>query len=325
MLQSPAVATIVVGVGYIGSRLVQELLYQGREVIGIDNLFASDRRAVEAFRQSDGFRFVEGSIVDPSTMERALAATTEVESVFLLAAQASAHPDAASAEYTEDTNLRGPRVVLDALTRHDVSAPVVYASSVRVYGAPLPPVVDETTPYGALTDLSHLSKCYGEKLIEMYAVTRRLVGRVVRLGLTYGVAPVLKTDRRFMTAPNLFSLQAARGEPLEVRSPHHFALIHVDDAVDALLCAGERVDASGCPVFNAASDVASLAEVAEHVRQAADARELAVTVVQRSAAGLDVAPRPTIHSSLASRGFSPRRQLGEGIAETLDHFLVQGQ
>ena len=117
MLQSPAVATLVVGIGYIGSRLVQELLYQGREVVGIDNLFSSDRRAIEAFSQSPGFRFVEGSIVDPTTIDRAVSASAEIDVVYLLAAQASANPDAASPEYTEYANLRGPRVVLDGLLR----------------------------------------------------------------------------------------------------------------------------------------------------------------------------------------------------------------
>ncbi|HLZ08379.1 MAG TPA: NAD-dependent epimerase/dehydratase family protein, partial [Chloroflexota bacterium] len=61
-----SVVTIVFGLGYIGSALVQELLYEGRDVIGVDNFFATDRRAIDGFEQSPTFRFVNGSITDTS-------------------------------------------------------------------------------------------------------------------------------------------------------------------------------------------------------------------------------------------------------------------
>ncbi len=315
--------SVVFGVGYVGSRLVQELLYGAREVVGVDNLFATDRRAIDSFGRSPGFRFVEGSIVDPVAVGRAFDAADEVEAIYLLAAQASAHPAAASAEYTEETNLRGPRIVLDAVARRGITAPVVYASSTRVYGSPLPAVVDEATPYGTFADLSHLSKCYAEKLLEMYAVTRGVVGRVVRLGLTYGVAPVLKTDPRFATAPNWFCLQAARGERLQVRSTEAVAVIHADDAVAALFCAAAAGPASYA-VFNAATAVVTIPEVAEVVREVAAARDVVAEIdwpARMSLAG----PRPVVHSALGPLGFVPRRALTEGLAETFDHFLVRGQ
>src|SRR6266851_2416752 len=105
MLQSVTVVSIVFGVGYIGSRLIQELLYQGRDVIGFDNGFSTDRRAIDSFAQAPGFAFVEASVLDPQAIDQVYQrAAGRLEAVYLLAAQASAHPDAASPEYTEDVN-----------------------------------------------------------------------------------------------------------------------------------------------------------------------------------------------------------------------------
>jgi nucleoside-diphosphate-sugar epimerase len=316
-------ATLVFGVGYVGSRLVQELLFAGREVVGIDNGFSTDRRAIDGFARLPAFRFLEGSIVDPAEVSRAFDLAGEVDSIYLLAAQSSAHPAAATPEYTESVNLQGPRIVLDELVRRHLDAPLVYASSLRVYGAPLPPEVDESTAYGTFADLSHLSKCYVEKLLEMYAATRGIVARAVRLGLTYGVAPVMKTDPRFMTAPNRFCLQVARREPVEVRTRDYLGMIHVEDAARALLAVAESRE-RGYNVFNAAPDVRTLAEVVAAIRLAIAERELDLEVVVNDSGSvmeLDHS-RPSIRSRLDGLGFLPRRRWQEGIAETLSHFMT---
>jgi nucleoside-diphosphate-sugar epimerase len=326
VLQSLLVASLVFGVGYVGSRLVQDLLYEGRDVIGFDNFFASDRRAVKGFSSSATFRLVEGSIAEEAAIERALAAAPNgLEAVFLLAAQASAHSDAASPAYTEEVNLRGPRVIVEALIRHGLDVPIVYASSLRALGSPLPAFVDEKTPFGTFTDLAHLSKCYVEKLLEMYAVTRGLACRVVRLGLTYGVAPVMKVDSRFMTAPNLFCYAVARGQPIEVRTGEPIGFIHVDDAARALRWAGESCRRGGYSVFNAPAEVSTIEAVAEHVRAIAADRDLAVDIRRQATAASETSSWPVLSSAMTGAGFATRRHLAEGIAETLDHFLVRNR
>jgi len=325
VLQSPSVATLVFGVGYLGSRLVQELLYQGREVVALDNFFASDRRAIDGFDQAPGFRFVEGSIVDPAAVQRAFDLARDLDGVYLLAAQASAHPEAAAPEYTEEVNLRGPRLILDAFVARQPRVPIVVASSTRVYGTPLPETVDESSPYGVFSDLAHLSKCYVEKLLEMYAALHGLTCRAVRLGLVYGVAPVMKTDPRFMTAPNLFCFQAASGATIEVRGGDPLAVIHVDDAIQALLWTAERTGANGFAVANAVAAVTTIPEIADQVRQIGETRELTVAIRSLIGSTDRSTVMPVVRSALDRLGFSPRRTLPEGLAETFDHFLVHGQ
>ena len=319
-------ATIVFGIGYIGSALVQELLFQGREVIGFDNFFSTDQRAIDGFRQSPGFSFVEGSITDPTAVERALASADEaVDAVFILAAQSSAHSEAATAEYTEETNLRGPRVILDCLDRRRGRSPVVFASSMRVYGSPLPETVSECSSLGSFRDLSHLSKCYVEKLLEMYSETRGLLARSVRLGLTFGVAPVMKTDSRFMTAPNLFCFQVAAGHPITIRSRDPLAIIHVDDAIDALLLAASGDSEANYAVYNACGEVATIPEIGAKLVQIASERDLDAVVDAAPEAVGQQPVRPVVTSRLTTRGFAPRRTLRDGLTATLDHFLVRGK
>ena len=59
----------------------------------------------------------------------------------------------------------------------------------------------------------------------------------VRLGVTYGLAPIMKTTPAFMTVPNLFCQRAANAEVLQVLEDRPMAFIHVDDAAEALLAA----------------------------------------------------------------------------------------
>jgi nucleoside-diphosphate-sugar epimerase len=326
VLQSLDVTALVFGIGYIGSRLVQDLLYDGREVVGVDNFFATDRRAIDSFSQTSAFRFVEGSIAEAGAIARCLdEAGPDVDAVYILAAQASAHADVAPTAYTEEVNLRGPRLIVEALVRRNVKAPIVYASSLRALGAPLPAVVDESTPYGTFTDLAHLSKCYAEKLLEMYATTSGAICRAVRLGLTYGVAPVMKVDPRFMTAPNLFCFRATRGEPIEVQSGYPLGLIHVEDAALALRWAADTATGPGYAQLNAPAEIATIGTIAELVRTQAAARELVVEIRNSNPAHHVTSTWPTIRSAMTTAGFCARRSVAEGLAETIDHFLVRAQ
>jgi nucleoside-diphosphate-sugar epimerase len=348
-----AVAILVAGLGYIGAALAENLLRAGERVVGIDNGFATDRAALARLAEHPAFRLVEGSVTAPRTVARAFA-REPIEVVYQLAAQASGHPAAASPRYTETTNLTGPRVVLDAATRHGVSR-VVYASSLRVYGAVLPPCVDETTPYGPQGDLAHLSHIYGEKLLELYAQRAGLTAVAVRLAVVYGSGPVTKTDYRFMTVPNKFCLQVARGESLEVyagaATPTGF--IHLADA-----CAGLRVAAAvpWPPGFHAANAVGEICTVpALAAAVAAVARERGLSAAVRGAdddppsapgavsdplSAPRAAPDPssargavtdaasvavsgagvTVCSRLAASGWRPTRTFADSLGPLLDYF-----
>src|SRR5205823_9709836 len=129
-------------------------------------------------------------------------------------------------------------------------------------------------------DLAHLSHIYGEKLLELYARGGLLRGVAVRLGVVYGVGPVMKTDYRFMTVPNKFCLQAVRGESLQVYAgaATPTAFIHLADACTALRAAGDLDWRERFTVANAAGEVRTVPEVAGTVARVAASLGLRVAV-----------------------------------------------
>lgn len=336
-----AMAALVAGLGYMGAALAEALIARGERVVGLDNRFSTDERAIERLIAA-GLTFVPGDIAAPDEVAAALA-HGPFETVYLFAAQASANPQAASVEYTERSNLIGPRVLLDAALAHGVRS-VVYASSFKVYGERLAgdegdelnrqdaknakgtTVIDERQPYGIFRDMSHLSKVHVEKLLEMYSGLHRLRCLSLRFGIVHGLGPVFKTDPRFMTAPNLFCWRAARGEPLTVfgggRTPAGF--VHVADATAATLAATNHAGFASYVPLNMVGEVVSVAEVAGWVRDAGEARGLTVRIDGLEPAGpVDESARYAVASGLDAVPYvRPGHLLRDSVGEVLDYFLA---
>lgn len=316
-------AILVTGIGYMGAALVEALLARGERVVGVDNRFSTDE-AILAGLVARGLDLIDGDVADSQAVETAFA-RGPIATVYHFAAQASAHPAAADTAYTERTNLQGPRVVLDAMVQHGTRA-IVYASSFKVYGEQLRGTIDETHPYGIFRDMSHLSKIHAEKLLEMYAGLHDLRCLSLRFGIVHGLGPLFKTDPRFMTAPNKFCQQVAHGEPISVfgggRAPAGW--LHIADATRATLAAAEA-DFAGYRPINVVGEVASVAQVAALVADAAASRGLTARIEGIERAHLiDEGGRFTVASSLDDLPAATVQQsLRASIPLVLDHCLAQ--
>jgi nucleoside-diphosphate-sugar epimerase len=273
------------------------------------------------------FTLVRGSINSARSIERAFqVASGPVDVVYHLAAQASAHPQAAPPAYTEQTNLVAPRLVYETAASRGAQA-LVFGSSFRVYGDALHGIVGEDASYGYIGDLSHLSKVYAEKLFEMLAGQPSVVGQApipvanVRLGVVYGLGPIMKHDPRFLTVPNLFCLRTVGGQQLHVHAGANrpIGFLHLDDAVQALRCSADlaRKLGSGAQIVNAVSEVLGVGEVAAIVKQAAISRGL---TPQIEGAGPLTGPRWSVASSLDAAGFRPTRTMAESLPAVLDYY-----
>jgi nucleoside-diphosphate-sugar epimerase len=298
------VATLLTGAGYIGAALLRRLDASAAPIVALDNFYSSPQECVHA-ALPESVQLINGDVANPADVKHAfdaLGADSHI-TVFHLAAQPSAAMATQDPVTTERSNLTGARVLLEAARQRNAN--VIFGGSFRVYGDDLASMcVDEQTAYGRVGDLSHLSKIYVEQLARMLGV--RFVS--VRLGVTYGLSPVMKTTPKFMTVPNLFCQRAARGEPLRVLENRPMAFIHVDDAAAALLGAA-RLQGPEWQVVNAAPEVATIGAVARTVQRLMPTAR--VEGDTGSEATFEVRSRLTL---------VPTRTLSEGLSEVLEYF-----
>jgi nucleoside-diphosphate-sugar epimerase len=311
------VATLLTGAGYIGAALLDRLARgawpDATPVVVLENFYSTPRAAVQAALPA-GTLLLEGDVAEPRDVARAYDALGgSPATVFHLAAQPSAAMAVREPEVTERSNLAGARLVLEAARERQ--ATVVFGGSFRVYGDDLVgQCVDEQTPYGRVGDLSHLSKVYVEQLARMLQV--RFVS--VRLGVTYGRSPIMKTTPEFMTVPNLFCRRAARGEALRVLEDRPMAFIHVEDAADALMAAAHASACGGAwQAFNAAPEVASIGRVASTVQRLMRERGEEARIEPASAAETD--STFTVRSCL---DLKPKHRLDTGLVDVLEYFFA---
>jgi UDP-glucuronate 4-epimerase len=123
--------------GFIGSTLVDRLLSEGREVVGLDSFddFYSEAEKLdnlEGALESDRFRLVRGDIRDAELVNR-LFEQGRFQAVVHLAALAGVRPSLERPAAYADVNVNGTSILLAAATRFG-SPRFVFASSSSVYG-----------------------------------------------------------------------------------------------------------------------------------------------------------------------------------------------
>jgi UDP-glucuronate decarboxylase len=241
---------LVLGAGYVGAELAAQALAAGHEVVLADNWYATDRAQLGEL-EANGAGVETADIRERGDVERLLA--LEPSCVFLLAAQASRPVSEREPDYTEATNATGVRHVAETAT-----VPVVFASSLHVYGAGLTGDIGPNTPYGPQGDLAHLSKIYGELVLSMHARARFPLA-LMRLGIVYGPSPVEHDRPDSQTVVDKFRRLAAAGKPLPVDDGGAaIGVVHVEDAARILLEARPE----GIEAQNVAAETLTVADVA---------------------------------------------------------------
>jgi UDP-glucuronate 4-epimerase len=125
--------------GFIGSHLIEALLSQGDEVVGVDNFDAfypramKDRNLAEVGRRP-GFSFWEHDILDVAAMRERLTPDTVIVH---LAGKAGVRPSLTDPVGYTVANVTGTAAVLEAARQAGVSR-IVYGSSSSVYGDSTP-------------------------------------------------------------------------------------------------------------------------------------------------------------------------------------------
>ncbi|MEO3824825.1 NAD-dependent epimerase/dehydratase family protein [Actinomadura sp. B10D3] len=295
-------ALVTGAAGFIGSHLVDRLLADGHEVIGVDNMAtgANVRPDIEMW---------ELDVADPALRERAAARRPEV--ICHLAAQVSVRHSVADPVADARVNVTGTANVLEA-ARAAGGRKVVFTSSCAVYGVPdaLPVPADAelrpASPYAA-------SKVSGEVYAGMY---RRLHGvdfTTLTLANVYGPRQTPDGEAGVIS---IFTDALLSGRPTKVFGDGGQTrdYVYVLDVVDAFARAAG--DAGGGRRFNVGTGVQTTdRDLHALVAEAAGAPDDPEFAPARLGDLPAIAVDPSETREIL--GWEPKVALRDGIAETV--------
>ncbi len=233
--------------GFIGSTLVERLLAEGREVVGLDNFDpfypeGHKQRNLVAALAHEHFRLVRGDIRDAAQIDE-LFREVGFDGVVHLAALAGVRPSLERPTLYADVNVRGSSVVFEAAARFGRPR-IVFASSSSVYGeredGPFresDAVEKPISPYAA-------TKRAGELVAHSFHHAQGLSITCLRFFTAYG--PRQRPDlaiRKFAERMRLGDAIPIFGDGSAVRD-----FTYIDDVVDGVVRALDRD--SGFAIFN---------------------------------------------------------------------------
>jgi CDP-paratose 2-epimerase len=272
-LATPHLATgaapviITGGSGFIGSNLADSFLAEGEDVIVLDNL---GRPGVDQnlawLTERHGGR-VHPVLADVRDLRGIEAAFQDAKAVFHLAAQTAVTTSLVSPIDDFEANARGTVNVLEAVRKAGKRAPVIFASTNKVYGAlediemvemddryvPADRAIrdfgiderrplDFCTPYGC-------SKGVADQYVLDYAKSFGIPTAVLRMSCIYGPRQFGTEDQGWVAH---FLIKALSGEPVSIygNGKQVRDILYVDDAIAAYRAVHAAIDTAKGRVFN---------------------------------------------------------------------------
>jgi UDP-glucuronate decarboxylase len=215
------------GAGFIGSHLCERLLFDGHDVLCLDNFFTGRRMNIMKLFDNPHFELIRHDVIEPILLE--------VDQIYNLACPASPIHYQYNPVKTVKTSVMGMINMLGLAKR--VRARILQASTSEVYGDPL--VHPQPEAYWGNVNPIGLRSCYdegkriAETLMMDYHRQNRVDTRIARIFNTYGPR-MLEDDGRVVSN---FIVQALSGEPVTLygAGDQTRSFCYIDDLVDALI------------------------------------------------------------------------------------------
>ena len=295
--------------GFIGSHLVDRLLEEGYEVVGLDNLMTGDLGNLEAAGRSPHFHLEIGDV------RETLHAYAEV--VFNLACPASPMHYQHDPYATLTSSVMGAmRLVEHAKQRR---CRIVHASTSEVYGDPLEH--PQTEAYWGNVNPIGERACYdeGKRVAETFLMDARRQYRadvrIVRIFNTYGPRMAFHDGR----VVSNFVMQALDGNPITIYGDgkHTRSFCYVTDLVDGLIAMARVPNVEGPINLGNPRELTIV--------------ELAKTVIRLSGRDVELVHKPLpvddpkrrcpdIGRARELLKFDPRVTLEQGVSATIENF-----
>jgi len=302
-------ALITGAAGFIGSHLVDYLLAQGHEVIGMDNFVTGDRSNLEHVRDRR-FQFVEHNVTEEIRIDGPLD--------YILHFASPASP----IDYLE---LPIQTLKVGSLGTHKTlglakakNATFLLASTSEVYGDPLvhPQKEDywgNVNPIGP-RGVYDEAKRFAEAMTVAYHRYHRVDIKIARIFNTYGPRMRIKDGR----AIPAFISQALQNQPITVFGEGHQtrSFCYVSDLVDGLyrLLTSQQ----NMPVNLGNPAEMTIEELAETIRRKTGSKS--PIVFEPLPVDDPKVRQPDISLARKLLGWSPRVSLDEGLTTTIAYF-----
>ncbi|MFL5180674.1 MAG: NAD-dependent epimerase/dehydratase family protein [Microvirga sp.] len=273
------------GAGFIGSNLADRLAREGHDVLVYDALARPGVESNLAWLKSRHPQRISSVIGDIRDERGVAAAARDAEAVFHFAAQVAVTTSLVTPREDFDINVQGTLSLLEALRRRNDPAPLIFASTNKVYGDLADVALDETndaylprdpalrakgigedrpldfhTPYGC-------SKGAADQYVLDYARSFGVPTAVMRMSCIYGPRQMGTEDQGWVAH---FLIRALDGEPISIYGDGRQVrdVLNVADAVEAYVSAWRRIDAVQGRAFNLGggpANAVSLRQLLRHV------------------------------------------------------------
>lgn len=273
------------GAGFIGCNVADRLAREGTRVRILDSLA---RPGVErnvawlAARHPELVTFEKADLRDADALGCAVA---DASAIFHFAAQVAVTTSLADPALDFAVNLQGTLNLLEAVRARNAEAPLVFASTNKVYGdladLELGAEHDAWHPADAATRVAGIaehrpldfhtpygcSKGAADQYVLDYARSFGLRTAVLRMSCIYGPRQMGTEDQGWVAH---FLLRAMAGEEIQIFGDGRQVrdIMYVDDAVDAYLRLRDRIDDCAGQAFNlggGAANAVSLRELVAHL------------------------------------------------------------
>ncbi|WP_256926731.1 NAD-dependent epimerase/dehydratase family protein [Sphingomonas sp. TZW2008] len=273
------------GAGFIGSNLVDRLAGEGHRVIAYDALSRPGVAGNLEWLQSRHGDRIEPIVADIRDEARLADAAVRAGAVFHLAGQVAVTTSLVDPRDDFSVNILGTLHLLDALRTRNPEAPLIFASTNKVYGdladldferdgdryVPSDAAIrahgigegrplDFHTPYGC-------SKGAADQYVLDYARSYGLRTAVLRMSCIYGQRQMGTEDQGWVAH---FLIRALEGKPITLYGDgcQMRDILDVADAVDAYLAAWHAIDRVSGRAFNlggGADNAVSLRQLLAHI------------------------------------------------------------
>lgn len=220
-------ALVTGAAGFIGSNLVDRLLSEKVEVVGLDDLSTGQEEFLSSTRSDTHFQFVRGDTRDADVLAKTMRGA---DTVFHFAANADVRFGLNHPEKDLEQNTLATFKVLEAMRAAGVGK-IVFASTGSIYGETNEIPTPEEAAFPIQTSLYGASKLAAEALIEAYCEGFQFEGYIFRfvsvLGERYTHGHVIDFYKQLTEHPDYLQVL---GDGTQKKS-----YLYVQDCLDAIL------------------------------------------------------------------------------------------